>query len=296
MDPILDEMRGMLIFARVVEGGSFSAAAKRLGVSRAVVSYQVKRLEERLGIRLLNRSTRRLSLTPAGQNYYASCQRIAAEAESAHVQVQNLREEAVGKVVLACPVNLGMRWVVPVVELFRKRYPAVELDIRFSEEVVNLIEEGVDIALRAGPLTNSELTAIKIASVTRHICASPEYLEQHGWPKQPRQLGEHQWVVYKRGSNKLLVKLNDVAETIVMTGSLATNNAGARLKFVKAGLGIGVLPHYDCAEALRSGELIELLPNYTLPSLELFAVFPKGATQAKATQLMTQLLKQHFPD
>ncbi len=296
MDPILDEMRGMLIFARVVDGGSFSAAAKRMGVSRAVVSYQVKRLEERLGIRLLNRSTRRLSLTPAGQNYYASCQRIAAEAESAHVNVQNLREEAVGRVVLACPVNLGMRWVVPVVTLFRERYPAVDLDIRFSEEVVNLIEEGVDIALRAGPLADSELTAIKLASVTRHICAAPKYLEQNGWPKTPRDLSEHQWIVYARGAKKLLVKSGDISETITMGGSLVTNNAGARLKFVKAGLGIGVLPHYDAVEELRSGNLVELIPSYSLPSLELFAVFPKGATQAKATQLMTQLLKQHFPD
>lgn len=296
MDPILDEMRGMLIFARVVDGGSFSAAAKRMGVSRAVVSYQVKRLEERLGIRLLNRSTRRLSLTPAGQNYYASCQRIATEAESAHINVQNLREEAVGKVVLACPVNLGMRWVVPVVNLFRERYPAVELDIRFSEEVVNLIEEGVDIALRAGPLADSELTAIKVASVTRLICAAPKYLEQNGWPKTPSQLSEHQWIVYARGAKKLLVKSGDISETITMSGNLVTNNAGARLKFVKAGLGIGVLPHYDATDELRSGALVELIPGYSLPSLELYAVFPKGATQAKATQLMTQLLKQHFPD
>ena len=294
-DPILNEMRGMLIFARVVESGSFSAAARRLGISRAVVSYQIKQLETRIGVRLLNRSTRRLSLTASGRQYHESCKRIAAEADSAHSLIQNLREEAVGRVALACPVNLGMQWVVPIINQFRNQYPQIALDLQFSESLSNLIEEGIDIAIRSGPLDDSELKAVNLATVSRHICASPDYLQRNGWPKSPADLSEHEWVVYKRLSSKLLVSRADTSIAITMSGSLATNNAAARLQFALAGHGIALLPQYDVGQSLKSGELIELLPDYRLPSLELFAVFPTGSTDARASQLMLNMLKENPP-
>jgi DNA-binding transcriptional LysR family regulator len=293
-DPILNEVRGMLVFARVLEQGSFSAAARRLGVSRAVVSYQVKQLEERLGVRLLNRSTRRLSLTAPGRQYHESCEKIAREADLAHAFVQSLREEAVGRVAVACPVHLGLQWVVPVVVGYRRRYPGVELDLRFSESVANVIEQGIDLALRAGPLIDSQLQAVSIATIPRHLCASPDYLQAHGWPRTAEDLDGHEWVLYGRPAPVTLSR-EGIEHRITPSGTLRTDSAGARLQFAIAGQGLVVLPQYDAHAPVQSGQLVELLPNYALPSLELFAVFPQGATSTRATRLLLDMLREHSP-
>ncbi len=295
-EPVLTELRGMLIFARVVESGNFTSAATRIGVSRAVVSYQIKQLEQRLGVRLLNRSTRKISLTAAGKLYYERCHRVTVEAEAAHTMVQNLRSEAVGRVSLACPINLGMQWIVPVANAFRFRYPNVELDINFSESVSNLIEEGIDLAVRAGPLPDSELHAVKIAELPRYICAAPTYFKSRPIPVSPEQLQDHEWIVYSRLSNKTTLEKEGKIVEVQYTGSLHTNNAAARLQFTLAGHGLAILPLYDAGKELEAGKLIELLPGYTLPSLQIFAVFPAGSTQARASKLMLDMLRQYPPD
>ena len=293
--PILAELRGMMFLARVVESGSFSAAARRLGVSRAVVSYQIKTLEERLGVRLLNRSTRHISLTAAGMQYGVHCERMVSEAQAAHTLLQNLREDAVGRIVIACPANLGLQWVVPVVNQFRTAHPAIELDIQFSDSISNVVEGGIDLAIRSGPLPDSELKASKLASVPRHLCASPAYLELHGWPKTPGELTNHQWIVYDRSTTKLVLKKGAIEYTVKMQGTLSVDNAAARLQFALANHGIALLPSYDVAESFKSGQLLPLLPGYELPELELFAVFPKGSTTARAAQLMLDMLRSNPP-
>lgn len=292
-DPILNELRGMLIFARVVEAGSFSAAAERLGVSRAVVSYQIKQLEQRLGIRLLNRSTRRLSLTAAGRQYFDSCHRIADEAKTAHRLIQNLQDEPVGHLSIACPVNLGIQWIVPIVSEFRQRYPSIELDLNLSESLVNLIEEGIDLAIRAGPLVDSELKSIKLATSSRRMCAAPSYLRQRGRPQQLEQLADHEWIIYSRMSSQLNLIKDNKSYTLNIQGKLRTNNAAARLQFALAGHGIALLPHYDVYQALEKGELIELFSEYQLPALDLFAVFPTGSTHTRASRLLLDMLREH---
>ncbi|TRY29043.1 LysR family transcriptional regulator [Aliiglaciecola sp. M165] len=294
-DPLLNEIRGMLVFARVVDAGSFSSAAKRIGISRAVVSYQIKQLEQRLGVRLLNRSTRTTSTTTAGRTYYERCKIILEQAERAHSDIQNLREEAVGRVSLACPVNLGLRWIVPLANAFRRRYPNIELDINFSENITDLIQSGTDIAVRSGPLQDSELHAVKLTDLTRHICASPEYFTSRSIPQTIEQLQHHQWIVYSRTSNKLSLNKGNASFTFEIKGSLNTNDAAARLQFALAGQGLAVIPFYDAEQVLANGELIEIMRDYQLPKLELFAVFPQGATQAKAVELMLDMLKKYPP-
>ena len=292
-DPVLNELRGMMFLARVTESGSFSAAARRLGVSRAVVSYQIKKLEDRVGVRLLNRSTRHLSLTAAGLQYDNHCKRMVSEAESAHTLLQNLREEAVGRIVMACPANLGLQWVVPVVNQFRIQYPSIELDIKFSDSISNLVEDGIDLAIRSGPLPDSELKAVKLASVTRHLCASPGYLQLNGWPKSPEELNSHRWIIYDRSSTKIGLRKGDIQHAVKMQGTLIVNSAAARLQFALADHGIALLPFYDVRDFFKSGRLLELLPEYELPQLELFAVFPTGSTTARASQLMLDMLRSH---
>jgi len=294
-DPILAELRGMMFLARVTQSGSFSAAAKRLGVSRAVVSYQIKSLEERMGVRLLNRSTRHVSLTAAGLQYGVHCKRMVSEAEAAHTLLQNLREKAVGRIVLACPANLGLQWIVPLVSQFRRKYPSIELDVQFSDAVSNVVESGIDIAIRSGPLSDSELKVTRLASVSRHVCASPEYLELNGWPKNAGELENHRWIIYDRSSTRLGMKKDDAQHTVIMQGALSVNSAAARLQFALADHGIAVLPYYDVADYFKSGQLLELMPDYDLSPLELFAVFPSGATTARATQLMLDMLRSNPP-
>jgi len=294
-DPILNDIRGMTIFVRVVDAGSFSEAGRRLGVSRAVVSYQIKQLENNLGARLINRSTRRLSLTAAGQEFYGNCRRIVSEAEQAHLKLINLQQEAVGKVSLTCPVNLGLQWVVPVINAFRAQYPKIALNLHFSESITNLIEEGMDLAIRAGPLPDSELRAVKLATIKRYLCASQDYLQAKGGPQTIADLKSHQWVVYQRLSNKVMFRKGNVVHSVDIQGDISTNNAAARLQFVLAGHGLAVLPEFDVKPYLKSAKLVELLPAYSLPTLELFAVFPKGATDVKANRLLLEFFKDHPP-
>lgn len=294
-DPLLTQIRGMLVFARVVEAGSFAEAARNMGISRAVVSYQIKQQEQLLAVRLLNRSTRRISLTTAGTQYYQRCKVILKEAEQAHNEIQNLREDAVGKVSLACPVNLGLRWIVPIANAFRQRYPQIELDINFSETVTDIIQSGTDIAVRAGPLPDSELHAVRLSIVSQHICASPSYFAGRSIPVSTDDLQQHQWIVYSRLSSKLILRKDGASLSVPLKGTLFTNDAAARLQFALAGQGLAVLPEYDIQEQIAAGKLIEVLKEYRLPNLELFAVFPQGATQAKAVKLMLDMLKQYPP-
>lgn len=294
-DPILSEIRGMLVFARVVEAGSFAAAARKMGVSRAVVSYQVKQQEHLLAVRLLNRSTRKISLTAAGATYYHRCKLILSEAELAHTEIQNLKEQAVGKVSLACPVNLGLRWVVPVTNAFRRRYPQIELDINFSESITDIIQSGTDIAVRSGPLPDSELRSVHLTNLSKHICAAPSYFEKRAIPQTIDDLKQHQWIIYSRLSNKLSLRKDGESFNVAVSGSLFTNDASARLQFTIAGHGLALLPSYDALDGFSNGKLMEVMPDYTLPQLEIYAVFPEGATQAKASRLMIDMLKQYPP-
>lgn len=294
-DSIASELRGMLVFARVIESGNFTRAAKTLGISRAVTSYQVKQLEKRLGVQLINRSTRALSLTSAGRLYYDKCKAIAEQAESAHQLIENLKADAVGRLSISCPVHLGLQWVVPLATAYRQRYPQVELELNLSENITNLVQDGIDLAIRSGPLANSELRSTKLATVSRHICASPEYLNQRGWPQAINELDKHEWIVYHRLASKLNLARQGKSYAIQMQGTLRTNNAAARLQFALSGMGLAVLPHYDAAKAFKTGELIELFPDYEIPPLELFAVFPEGVEKVKASRLMIDMLKNTPP-
>jgi DNA-binding transcriptional LysR family regulator len=177
-----------------------------------------------------------------------------------------------------------------------RRYPRIELDINFSETVANVVESGIDLAVRAGPLPDSELHALKLTSLTRHICAAPSYFANRGVPIAPDELKQHQWIVYSRLTSKVLLCKDGQSFSIPIKGSLRTNDASARLQFAIAGQGLAVLPSYDAKEAIASGKLIELMSDYSLPELELYGVFSKGATQAKATRLLLDMLREYPPD
>ena len=288
-----DQLKSMVVFSQVVRYGSLSSAAKHLGISRAVVSYHIKRLEKLLDVKLLNRSTRSMSLTDEGKQYYQSCRRIADEAEEANRHIENMKQEPEGTIKITCSVNLGTRVVVPLLSQFMCIYSRIKVDLTLTDEVVNIIHEGVDIAIRGGPLEDSELKAVRLATMKTYICAAPSYLNKHGVPRAPEDLSEYSWVYYNQLPKHVLLSKKGRQYNVSMSGVITTNNAVARTSFVESGVGLGRIPEYDAAPGIDSGKLEIVLADYELPSIDFYCVFSAGATSSKKVSLLVDYLKEH---
>ncbi|WP_421784161.1 LysR family transcriptional regulator [Kiloniella litopenaei] len=287
----MDDLRGMITFARVVESGSFAAAARKLDLGRAAVSHQIKLLEERLGARLLHRSTRSLSLTSAGEEYYQTCKLISEEAEAATRRIQNLSDQPVGRISLTCSTNFGLKRIVPLLSQFRQNYPGIELDVELTDEITNLIQGGYDIAIRSGPLDDSDMMSKKICSTVRRICAAPKYLQNRSKPETPEDLAAHDWVTYSRHSGLITLRKDDRRYTVRIKGPVHTNNAGARLEFILQSHGLGLLPEHDINDQ-TAGTLEILLPDYSIPTLDLYAVYPRGAASSLKVRMLIDFLAE----
>jgi DNA-binding transcriptional LysR family regulator len=294
MDVSFEQLKSMVVFAQVIEQGSLSAAAKHLGLSRAAVSYHLKKLEAQLDVKLLNRSTRSINLTEAGKAYYERCRIIAEQASAANRQIENFKNEPAGLLKITCPVNVGLQTVVPALNEFRKIYPKIALDVMLTDEVVNIMKEGIDLAIRGAPLTNSSLQATKLATLKTCLCGAPEYFLRYGRPKIPADLNDHHWIIYKLTSGILTLKKDERSFNIATQGSISTNNAAARTAFVEAGHGLGRIPTYDAWPKIKAGTLETVLNDYTLNDINVYAVFPPGTANSKKLRLLLNFLKEFF--
>ncbi len=294
MNVSFEQLKSMVVFAQVIEQGSLTAAAHYLNLSRAVVSYHLKKLEAQLEVKLLNRSTRAIKLTEAGQAYYERCRVIAEQASAANQQIENFKNDPTGLLKITCPVNVGLQTVVPALNEFRKIYPKIELDVMLTDEVVNIMKEGIDLAIRGAPLPDSGLQASKLATLTTCLCGSPQYFRKHGRPKQPTDLSEHQWVIYKLTSNVLTLKKNNRSFSIETRGSISTNNAAARTAFVEAGHGLARIPTYDAQPKIQAGSLEMVLSDYQFNDINVYGVFPPGTANSKKLRLLLNFLKSYF--
>ncbi len=294
MDISFEQLKSMVVFAQVIEQGTLSGAAKRLSLSRAVVSYHIKKLEAQLEIKLLNRSTRTISLTEAGSDYYQHCRVIANQASAANQQIENLKHEPVGLLKITCPVNVGLQTIVPALNEFRTLYPKIELDIMLTDEVVNIMKEGIDLAIRGAPLTDSGLQATKLSTLRTCLCASPSYFEKFGFPKHPTDLNKHQWVVYKLTSGTLELMKGTRSFSVEMKGTITTNNAAARTAFVEGGHGLARIPVYDASPKIQRGTLVSVFNDYTLKDINVYGVFPPGGADSKKLRLLIDYLKAYF--
>ena len=219
MDISFEQLKSMVVFAQVVEQGSLSAAAKHISLSRGVVSYHIKKLETHLGVKLLNRSTRSIQLTEAGSGYYQRCRIIAEQAYAANQQIENLKNEPVGLLKITCPVNVGLHTIVPALDQFAKIYPKIELDVMLTDEVVNIMKEGIDLAIRGAPLPDSGLQASKLSVLATCLCGAPEYFERSGRPEKPQDLINHNWIIYKLTSNILELQKGSRTYNIKIKGN-----------------------------------------------------------------------------
>ena len=262
--PLLDDLRAMAIYATVVRQGSFAAAARSLGLTRAVVSHHIRGLEKSLGVTLAHRSTRSFSLTPAGEAFRVHCERLLDEAEDGIRGIDLLR----GEVRLTCSPHFGSKRILPPLLEFRRRYPSIRVHLLMSEAIVNLVQHGVDLAVRAGPLADSDLHARKLLREDTMLCASPAYLRRHHAPTSIAELEQHRWVLYPPHQTRVVVQGVEVH----VQGDVVTDSAAARLAFVLAGEGIARLPAYDAAGPMATGELVRLLPELKTPPLEIFLV------------------------
>ncbi len=269
---ILDELRGMAVFATVVRSGSFAAAARTLALTRAVVSHHVRTLEARLGVPLAQRSTRSFSLTPAGEAFRVHCERLVDEAVDGIRGMELLRAEPRGEVRLTCSHHFGTQRILPALVEFRRRYPAVRLQVAMSDSTVDLVQQGVELAVRAGPLPDSDLHARKLVEESTMLCAAPAYLRRYRAPASVAELEQHRWVVYPPSQRSVTVRTGEQSVEVAVRGDIVTDSAASRLAFVLAGEGIARLPEYDAAGPLAAGHLVRVLPEAQTAALNIFLV------------------------
>jgi DNA-binding transcriptional LysR family regulator len=273
----MDRIVGLEVFVKVVEGGSFASAARHFRLSPAMVSKHVQALEERLGARLLNRTTRRVSPTEVGQGYYERCVRILAElAEADHV-AGDLQTTPRGLLKVSAPVTFGSEHVAAPIAEYLAKYPDVSVDLTLNDHCVDLLDEGFDLAIRVGQLSDSSLIARRLTAVRMVLCAAPEYVERRGEPRTPHDLAAHncldfsssstrdQWTFVGPGGNK---------EAISPVGRFRANNVNAVRRFALGGEGIVLEPSFIVAQDLKAGRLIPLLRSYRVADIPIHAVYP----------------------
>jgi len=272
----MEKLDGLAVFARVVEAGTFSAAARQIGLSKSAVSKQVAGLEDRLGARLLNRTTRRLSLTEVGVDFYERCRRIITEVEEAELAVSRLHAEPRGLLRINAPMSFGFRHLAPALPDFMARYPEVTVDLALNDRMVDLIDEGYDIAVRIARLADSSLVARKLAPNRTVICAAPAYWRHHGRPDHPNDLKRHNCLVYTYmlSGNELTFAGPDGRVSVKVTGSLRANNGDALRAAALGGIGVLATPTFIVGEDLRAGRLETVLKDYEDSDQSVYAVYP----------------------
>ncbi|AOG25201.1 LysR family transcriptional regulator [Acidovorax sp. RAC01] len=275
----MDKLSGMCAFVKTAELGSFVAAGRALEVSASAVGKSVARLEQEVGVRLLQRSTRRIQLTAEGQLFHERCRRILDDLDDAQAMLSLSREVPRGRLRVSAPI-VGYHFLIPLVPEFLARYPEVELDISFSDRAVDLIDEGIDVAIRSGDLRDSRLVSRPLQRFRLLLCAAPDYLARHGTPVAIRDLEQHACVRFRHpDSGKLLDwpwhEAAASAEPHLRT-VLACNNIEAVLGATLRGLGIACLPDFLVREALADGLLVSVLEQEMGPSRQFSALWPSS--------------------
>ncbi len=271
---VIDNLQDLRIFDRTVVAGSMSAAARELGLSLAVVSKRLAALEGRLGLRLLQRTTRSQSLTPEGRDFHLRCVRILAEVEDTEAFVAGQRDTVSGLLSITAPRIFGRQYVVPMVTAFQALHPALSVRLLFSDEIVDLVDQQIDLAFRFGVLLDSSLSARYIAPHYQVLCAAPAYIVRHGAPASLASLTEHACIVYgARPSAHWVFQVDGAPVAIKVRGSFMASDGEAALALALAGAGIFYKSIWDVGAYLDAGQLVRVLPTISVPSEPLHAVF-----------------------
>jgi DNA-binding transcriptional LysR family regulator len=268
------DLNAMTVFARVAQCGSFSGAARALKMPKSTVSRRISELEQSLGARLLQRTTRRLSLTDVGQAFVQHCTRIAAEVEEAERAVSEHQAEPRGTLRVTAPMNF--EFLGPIVSEYLEANPGVELELVCADRVVDLVQEGFDVAIRAGKLVDSSLVARRLGNHRAQLVASPRYLARAGMPREPKSLEHHDGLLFGGGGPRRVWRLERDRKRLEVTprARLMVNDYAVMTEAALSGLGIALLPEVRVAEAIADGRLVRVLPKWSAPEVPLHAVYP----------------------
>jgi DNA-binding transcriptional LysR family regulator len=291
---LIENISDLMVFTHAVKGGSLSAAGRELGISLAVASKRLQRLEEQLGVRLLNRSTRQLSLTDEGAEYYHYCVRILAELEEGEELVTRGSKEPKGNLKITVPAAFGRLHVAPLVPEFLTRYPAIKLTLHLTDSIVDIIDQGYDLAVRIGDLKDSSLVAKPIGLDRRVVVATPSYLARYGTPRTPRELAGHNALLFAGTDHWRFTGPRGEEVNVKVSGNLDTNNCDALREAIHADLGLALRPLWDVWKDLRDGGLVRLLPAYTPPAYPINAVYPSRRLTPKKTRIFIEHLLRRF--
>lgn len=275
----MEHLSDIAVFIRIVDTGSFTATAEALGLTQSTVSKSVSRLEERFGTRLLNRSTRKFSLTEAGSMLYERGKRALVEIEEVEVEVGRLQTEPRGMLRVSAPTSFGALHLAPILPAFLERYPALTIDLQLDDRQIDLLEEGFDCAIRIKELGDSTLVAKRLAPCRQVICAAPEYLRRHGRPRTPEELKRHPVLIYtyRASLGEWILRGPNGETTKIETSARLSSNSGIALtQAALSGFGIVVPPRFYITKELERGRLEVILEDHTvLPALNIYVIYPE---------------------
>lgn len=291
----MDKLNAINLFCRVIETQSFTQAAQLEQISLAMASKLIAQLEEHLNVRLLHRTTRKITPTEAGLLYYQRCLPILNELKDAENSVSNITSTLQGKITISLPMDFGSRFVAPYLGQFMTTYPNIQLNIEFSDRRVDVVAEGYDLVLRIGALEDSSIVAKRIARSELVLIASPDYLAKQGTPENLEQLTEHTCLIYENhqqwqfmdGEQKMKIKPN---------AHVISNNGYALLQMTKAGQGIVNLPLFLVKEEIRAGNLVEILPQYKQHSIDISVLYPHRRYLSPKVKVFIEFLSKLMED
>jgi DNA-binding transcriptional LysR family regulator len=295
----MDRAAQMTAFVRAVETGGFTAAARSLGLTPSALSKLVTRLEDRLGARLLHRTTRRLQLTAEGEAFFARARPILTAMDEAEAEVSQAGASPRGLLRVQCGSTFGLHQLARAIPRFLEMHPDVEIDLNISDQPSGALEEGVDLAIRTGPLDESSMVARRISTMSRVICAAPAYLRRHGTPRTPDDLQQHNclWITGLPALRRWPFDTDDGIRVVLVSGNVVANNAEAVLQLAVAGVGITRLTDVIVGDAIRNGLLVPILTDWHhVEPVPLFATYPSGRNLSPKLRAMVDFLVEFFGD
>jgi DNA-binding transcriptional LysR family regulator len=292
----MDRLDAMRAFTKVVASGSYAEAARRLGLTRSAVSKAVLEIENALGARLLDRTTRRVTPTEAGLAYYESCAAIIAQIEETEIQISRLHDEPRGLLKVNAPMSFGVLYLGPVVADFMALYPDLRVEMTLNDRFIDPLEEGVDVTVRIGTLGDSTLIARRLAPARRVLVAAPDYLAKHGMPRAPADLAAHRCLTYGQSvaAQRWQLTRGGAPLTVQVHATLCSNNGEVLRAAALGGLGIASLPTFLVGPDISAGGLVTVLPAFPPPELGIFALYAPNRYLAAKTRVFIDFLAGRF--
>ncbi|KML65217.1 LysR family transcriptional regulator [Pectobacterium peruviense] len=286
------QLQDMALFALVAECGSFTQAARKAGLAKSSLSLRISQLEQQIGLRLLNRTTRQLNLTFAGERYLIHCQEMLQASERADLAIQRLRDNPSGRLRITSPAGLGSTLLARLTAEFQQRFPAVSLDVLISDTVIDLVQEGFDVAFRTGKPHDSSLIGRSLGQTPRYLLASPDYLARHPALLHPQQLQQHRCIAHHAWTEWLLHRGSELYRWLLPDAHITDNLLYAR-ECAIAGAGITLLPDFLCRDEAVSGKLVRVLPDWHAEANELYLVYPSRKLNSPALACFIDFVLQH---